>query len=70
MKLPCPVCQGITEDQGRITDFFGDYSPYLPIDQCKRTDGWIDRKTHICPHQIVCPNCGYTHVEMVQERKL
>lgn len=68
LKTSCPICQEIVEDQGRVSDFFSDYSPYQAIDLCKRSDGYIDQKIHTCPHQIYCPHCGYTDVEMVYEQ--
>lgn len=65
----CPFCHEPLSDHGRVSDFFGDYSPYQDIELCKRSDGWIDLKSHTCPHQLLCANCGYTTTEMVFESK-
>lgn len=76
----CPVCNGFTElieicphcgeplnDQGRLFDFYSDYSPYRPIDDLKKTDHLLDLSTHLCPHQMFCPSCHYTDIKMIQE---
>lgn len=67
LSIFCPICHHIVEDHGRVSDLFGDYSPYQSIDLCKRSDGWIDLRNHICVHQIYCSSCGYTNVEMILE---
>ena len=47
LSLVCPNCSHFMQDQGRLADFFDDYSPYMPIDLMKLEDGFPDnfRKT-------------------------
>lgn len=79
-ETQCPVCNGLREivqpcskckntliDLGRYTDCFGDYSPYRPIDDLKKTDGLIDFTTHQCPHHLSCNKCSYSTVILIQE---
>jgi hypothetical protein len=85
MKLSyaCPVCNGFISfpfrcpgcgvpltDGGRFQDLLAAYSPYRPIEEMKRTDGWIDQSTHHCPHQATCSQCGYEGVMFVKERNM
>ena len=37
--LACPNCDNSMFDQGRIYDFYDDYSPYMDIDVIKLADG-------------------------------
>ncbi|WP_255298455.1 hypothetical protein [Brevibacillus dissolubilis] len=80
MNFMCPICNGFTElqvtcescgskldDQGRLLDYFGDYSPYRPFDDLKRTDGYPDVSSHLCPHVATCPACRLEQVIMIQE---
>jgi hypothetical protein len=80
LSYACPVCNGFAsllshcpdcgvplQDSGRLQDFLANYSPYRPIEEMKMTDGWIDRTTHRCPHQIYCSQCGYIGVTLIEE---
>ncbi|UFJ39660.1 hypothetical protein LOK74_16580 [Brevibacillus humidisoli] len=53
----CPRCSQPMQDAGRLADYFGDYSPYRPIDDSKRTNGLPDLAHHVCVHIAWCPNC-------------
>lgn len=64
----CPNCHHLLQDQGRFMDFFGDYSPYQEIELSKRSDGWIDLKNHLCPHQLYCSHCGHMETKVIPER--
>jgi len=66
----CPNCGQPLDDQGRLSDFFSDYSPYRPIDDLKKTDNLLDLVNHLCPHQVVCPSCHYSDIAMVQEMEI
>jgi hypothetical protein len=65
----CPTCGQPLVDNGRYMDLFGDYSPYRPIDDAKLTDGFIDARTHQCPHFATCRHCGYEGMQLIQEQK-
>lgn len=67
IQLQCPHCNINLIDRGRYTDSFGDYSPYQPIDDLKKTDGIIDFIKHQCPHQLTCNHCSYSTVIMITE---
>lgn len=68
IHLSCPKCQTNMEDQGKLTDFLDDYSPYLDIDMVKMVDG--DPKSleeHQCLHYFYCPACRHEEVRTIQE---
>lgn len=66
----CPQCGNLMEDNGRFLDILGPYSPYRPIDDLKKTDGFIDLKTPRCPHRVSCEQCGFFGMRMVNETQL
>ncbi|WP_139205862.1 hypothetical protein [Halobacillus alkaliphilus] len=60
---PCPKCKGTMEDQGRITDFLDDYSPYLDQKWTNLVDGDEDSSiTDECIHLFICGQCGLKDV--------
>lgn len=63
----CPQCRSLMDDGGRITDYYGPYAPYRPIDDLKLTDGLLDLYDHQCHHVMLCPNCGYASTVDIQE---
>lgn len=69
LHTSCPICHEMTEDLGKVSDFFSEYSPYQSIDLCKRSNGWMDQKHRTCIHQMVCRHCGYQELEMVHEQE-
>ncbi|WP_144462593.1 hypothetical protein [Siminovitchia fortis] len=55
----CSICMGALKDQGKIYDFYDDYSPYMEIDLNKLVDG--DPKSTQkpeCVHMFICEACG------------
>ena len=66
----CPACGSELDDQGRLSDLFGPYSPYRPIDESKLTNGLPDLALHLCVHLAVCPTCGKRSAVAVTEREL
>lgn len=55
----CRICMGYLNDQGKIYDYYDDYSPYMEIDLNKLVDG--DTKSsqkQECVHLFVCKACG------------
>lgn len=64
----CPSCGNKLEDKGRLMDYFDDYSAYMPIDQMKLEDGYVDdNQNHKCPHLLYCSSCGADHVTLINE---
>lgn len=68
LSLVCPNCGHFMQEQGRLADFFDDYSPYMPIDLMKLEDGYPDNyRNGECPHIFICDNCGYKQVYFIKE---
>jgi hypothetical protein len=67
IAYPCPQCRTIMDDEGRIDDYLGPYSPYRSIDDLKLTNGFIDLSTRQCVHTLSCPRCGKQQTRSVQE---
>lgn len=77
----CPICNGLRTidsicqncgcqmiDQGRIMDYYDDYSPYMDIDLMKIEDGFPDSYTQQkCPHLYNCPHCFHDQVVLIKE---
>jgi predicted RNA-binding Zn-ribbon protein involved in translation (DUF1610 family) len=64
----CPSCGEVLQDQGRVMDYYDDYSPYMPIDQLKLEDGIPnDYQDKQCPHVFHCPSCGKEEVRLIEE---
>jgi hypothetical protein len=54
----CPECGRLLTDQGRLTDWYGPYSAYRPIEALSMAAGPRDRQAHICCHAALCETCG------------
>lgn len=68
VSYKCETCQASLDDQGRLMDYFDDYSAYLDIDGMKLFDGIEeDGKNHQCPHVFSCPNCHTEKTILIQE---
>ncbi|MFD2043770.1 hypothetical protein ACFSTA_06720 [Ornithinibacillus salinisoli] len=68
VTIECPNCKSNIDDQGKITDYFDDYSAYMDIDMIKLYDG--DRKSlenHHCLHYFYCVNCNHEEIKAVKE---
>ncbi|WP_156288668.1 hypothetical protein [Oceanobacillus salinisoli] len=66
--VECPNCQATLEDQGKITDYFDDYSAYMDIDMMKMFDG--NRKSledHECLHYFYCTNCQHEETRTISD---
>ncbi|NLK97573.1 hypothetical protein [Defluviitalea saccharophila] len=68
MDLVCPLCNGLKnmevscmncgekmKDGGLVSDYYDNYSPYLPISITGKIDG---RPSSECVHLFYCPQCG------------
>jgi hypothetical protein len=56
MEIKCTRCEGIMTDEGRIADYFDDYSSYLDMNITELIDG---APSNQCVHLFYCPNCDY-----------
>ncbi|CAG7643101.1 hypothetical protein ACFQI7_10660 [Paenibacillus allorhizosphaerae] len=67
LSSSCPTCLQPADDQGKLSDFYGPYSPYRPIDDLKATNGFDDARQHLCIHLAYCPNCSASFPVSVHE---
>lgn len=68
IQANCSACGNDTFDQGRIMDFYDDYSAYMPIDLMKLENGYrADYENKECPHLLKCPVCGNNEVTFIKE---
>ncbi|MBU8880042.1 hypothetical protein BGM26_13755 [Bacillus sp. FJAT-29790] len=68
INAKCSVCGKALSDNGRIMDYYGNYSPYMPIDQLKLADGYpTDYTKKECPHLLKCVACGHDEVKFIKE---
>ncbi|MFF2446287.1 hypothetical protein ACFVSW_04215 [Neobacillus sp. NPDC058068] len=77
----CPVCNGFRDvylictycgepmlENGRIMDFYDNYSPYMEIDLMKMEDGYSDTNSgQNCPHLYRCPSCHHDEIILIKE---
>ncbi|WP_147533100.1 hypothetical protein [Bacillus marasmi] len=68
VMFQCPSCGVEMEDNGKIMDFYDDYSPYMEVDDLKLEDGYPNTLSkQQCPHLMSCVNCGRNEVVFIQE---
>ncbi len=64
----CPICNNLLEDNGRIIDYFDDYSPYMEIDDMKKIDGFEQTlQENNCAHIFSCKKCNFEQIALVIE---
>jgi len=64
----CPDCGNAGEDQGKLSDYFDDYSPYVDSDGLKLENGYpADFKESQCPHVYYCKICRQEMVIFISE---
>ncbi|OIJ08301.1 hypothetical protein BKP35_17740 [Anaerobacillus arseniciselenatis] len=68
VETKCSTCHNQMNDQGRLLDYFDDYSAYLDIDGMKLFDGIEnDAREQKCPHVFYCTNCDKENTILIQE---
>jgi len=68
LQVSCPNCSINMVDQGKISDYFDDYSPYMDIDLMRLEDGIpLNYENSQCVHLLSCPNCHKEETYFVQE---
>jgi len=68
LNAVCQECESTMENKGREAEYYDDYSPYMPIDEMKLEDGYLNNyENGECPHLFQCSQCGYYQVIMIKE---
>ncbi|WP_102693879.1 hypothetical protein [Rummeliibacillus pycnus] len=68
VEIDCPNCSTLLKNDGKVADFMDPYSHYEDEETVKMGDGYSNTaKDQICPHLMVCQNCGYDKVIFIQE---
>ncbi|MFJ8263856.1 hypothetical protein ACIQ4I_18270 [Rummeliibacillus sp. NPDC094406] len=68
LEINCPNCGTLLENDGKVADFLDPYSHYEDEETVKMGDGYPNTaKDQICPHLMVCHNCGYDKVVFIKE---
>ncbi|MGG0657206.1 hypothetical protein [Rummeliibacillus pycnus] len=68
LEINCPNCGTQLDNDGKVADFMDPYSHYEDEETVKMDDGYPNTaKDQICPHLMVCRNCGYDKVMFIQE---
>lgn len=57
IRIYCPSCQTVMTDEGKLSDFFDDYSPYMDIELLQLVDGFPAGNRERCIHLFRCPAC-------------
>ncbi|UOQ46786.1 hypothetical protein MUN88_11830 [Gracilibacillus caseinilyticus] len=69
MSYDCAVCGANMLDGGKIVDYYGDYSPYMEIEDAQMVDGVPNSYgEHQCVHIGVCSACNHMEEIMVKEQ--
>lgn len=63
----CPSCGNVTQDLGKVSDYWAPYSPYREIEDLKMTNGYIDAIAQRCIHKMYCDACQHSYVYSVAE---
>ena len=65
----CPNCHSSMDDSGKVSDYLDPYGHYNDEETNKMGDGYPNTaKDQICPHLMVCRECGYDKVVFIQEQ--
>ena len=65
----CPNCHSSLMDSGKVSDYMDPYGHYNDEETNKMGDGYPNTaKDQICPHLMVCQECGYDKVVFIQEQ--
>lgn len=67
LEVICNECHSNMKDGGKISDYYDDYSPYLPISVTGRIDGFPPDE---CIHLFYCSECGRDKRMIVEKQKL
>ncbi|MDL0421125.1 hypothetical protein P5F75_15210 [Caldifermentibacillus hisashii] len=66
--VPCRICTINMIDEGKLSDFFDDYSPYMEIDLLRLEDGYPQNfHQSQCVHLLQCPACGRQETYFIRE---
>ena len=69
LQIDCPKCANRLNDGGKVSDYLDAYGHYNDEETVKMGDGYPNTaKDQICPHLMVCNECGHDQVEFIQEQ--
>ncbi|WP_456271947.1 hypothetical protein [Bacillus sp. AK031] len=70
MEIDCSKCGSKLTDQGRIYDYYDDYSAYMDIDEIKLADGIPDSsQAEECIH-LFSGQCGHEETRIIKFTEL
>jgi hypothetical protein len=70
IDVSCESCNHNMSDQGRLVDYYDDYSPYMEEENAKMVDGIPNSKEdHLCLHLFKCPHCASDSHVIIKEVK-
>lgn len=70
VTMDCPTCHNPLNDEGKISDYLDSYGHYNDEETNKMGDGYPNTaKDKICPHLLVCGDCGYEQILFRQEQE-
>ncbi|GAA0382845.1 hypothetical protein [Bacillus horti] len=69
IHIPCPQCNTLMLDHGRISDYYAPYSPYREVDHIKMTEPALEATSSVssCLHYISCPHCSVEGTVSIEE---
>lgn len=69
VSMDCPTCNSPLHDEGKVADYSDPYGHYNDEETVKLGDGYPNTaKEEICPHLLLCRDCGYERVLFIQEQ--
>ncbi|WP_096188190.1 hypothetical protein [Evansella halocellulosilytica] len=70
LHIKCEKCNSQLLDQGRMADYYDDYSAYEPINLIKLENGIShDYRLNKCAHFVFCSTCQQASILLVSELK-
>lgn len=54
-RISCPRCRGMMQDRGKVSDYYGPYSPYEEVDELSAKLG---ENPLFCTHLFYCEHCA------------
>ena len=69
LQIDCPKCANRLNDGGKVSDYLDAYGHYNDQETVKMADGYSNTvEDQLCPHLMVCNECGHDQVEFIQEQ--
>ena len=69
LQIDCPKCANRLNDGGKVSDYLDAYGHYNDQETVKMADGYPNTvEDQLCPHLMVCNECGHDQVGFIQEQ--